>query len=225
MLSGPPSFTSILPSTVKCLLRSPHRPSSSRKTRVICGRRLYTWGAQVPQSSFPPSCQSSESFPSCLEFPVTVLSQFYRTLVSFERLLLWKNHQSYQFINISISLYFRIYNLYICIIYKSNISNIYYSNQTSSEYYISMFILVSFHVKIIPWIPGPVGLVRSMCGTVIDLVSYLPSGLKMVMIVIIVIIVVTLVIIIVALIDSHRPLTILTGLYRSCYLFLVNPMS
>lgn len=88
-----------------------------------------------------------------------------------------------------------------------------------------MFILVSFHVKIIPWIPGPFGLVCSMCGTVIDLVSYLPSGLKMVMIVIIVIIVVTLVIIIVALIDSHRPLTILTGLYRSCRLFLVNPMS
>lgn len=65
-----------------------------------------------------------------------------------------------------------------------------------------------------------------MRGTVIDLISYLHSGIKMVMIVItIVIIVVTLIIIIVAFIDSRRPLTILTGLYRSCHLFLVNPMS
>lgn len=67
--------------------------------------------------------------------------------------------------------------------YIYNISNgLHYSELTTSEYHLSVFILVSFHIKIVCWIPGPVGLMYSTHGVMIDLVSYFHSALRKMMI-------------------------------------------
>lgn len=70
--------------------------------------------------------------------------------------------------------------------------------------YVSLLVLVSLLVKMVPWMPGPVGLMYSMCGTVVDLVSYFHSDLKKMMLIVITIAVLVIILIIIMTVFIER---------------------